>query len=98
MGSEDKTYILRKPIKILETTKFPGTSWHQIDIENITTHNHRPVLTTELLNHQFVEFDEVAIRKQIAEIIYGCVEDGSDGGQIDDAVEDILDVTLGRKQ
>jgi hypothetical protein len=55
-------------------------------------------LDLEAFNRGFVEFDEVAIRKQIAEIIYGCVEDGSDGGQIDDAVEDILDVTLGRKQ
>ena len=104
MGSkepqQEKTYISKLIPKDLLPLLLQQLWWKGFDEaqKKFPSEGTSNVAVDRLIKGMFIEFNEVAIRKQIAEIIYGCVEDGSDGGQIDDAVEDILDVTLGRKQ
>jgi len=88
---QDKKYILRKPYELPNGDKWIDVSWEDFD---------------EL----FVEFDEDTTRKQIADIITfyrtlvnGWAETGAGADDLpetalEESIDAILDVTLGRKQ
>ena len=112
MGSkepQEKTYILRKPIEAWEysseelETQISIYQYGKDDPELLT-------VMKDIWNEFFVEFDEVATRKQIADIITfyrtlvnGWAETGAGADDLpetalEESIDAILDVTLGRKQ
>jgi hypothetical protein len=109
MNNEQQTWILRKPIKAWEysseelETQIPIYQYGKDDPELLT-------VMKDIWNEFFVEFDEVATRKQIADIITfyrtlvnGWAETGAGADDLpetalEESIDAILDVTLGRKQ
>lgn len=106
---QEKTYILRKPIEAWEysseelETQISIYQYGKDDPELLT-------VMKDIWNEFFVEFDEVATRKQIADIITfyrtlvnGWAETGAGADDLpetalEESIDAILDVTLGRKQ
>ena len=109
MNNEQQTWILRKPIEAWEysseelETQIPIYQYGKDDPELLT-------VMKDIWNEFFVEFDEVATRKQIADIITfyrtlvnGWAETGAGADDLpetalEESIDAILDVTLGRKQ